>query len=65
MRLLVSDDTGLTKSVSVEENKTLDVFGEQKKGMLVSALTYVPEVIYYVINKKKKIYIGMILQYID
>mmetsp|Transcript_491 Transcript_491/g.451 ORF Transcript_491/g.451 Transcript_491/m.451 type:complete len:81 (-) Transcript_491:166-408(-) len=43
MKILVSDDTGLTKYVNVEDQKILGVFGEQKKGMLVGALTYIPD----------------------
>lgn len=43
MRILVADNTGLTKDIQVEEQKVLQTFGKQEEGMPVNDLIRIGE----------------------
>jgi len=45
MRILVADNTGLTKDIQVEDQKVLQTFGKQEEGMPVTNLIRIGEVI--------------------
>jgi hypothetical protein len=47
MKLLVGDDTGLVRSVDVEDSKMLTTYGEQRPGMNISCMIRVEEVDIY------------------
>lgn len=44
MRILVGDDTGLIRSIEVEESKVLTTYGEQGTGNTILCMTRVEEV---------------------
>lgn len=43
MRIVVGDDTGLLKSISIEEKRLLSTFGEQKESNGVQFINVVNE----------------------